>query len=174
MNEWLVLFENVDTKPFLNAFENADKTEVDILDRSTVGEKSKQQNLKTIEPIGQLFSNYIQKIRDIGNNNLTYSYGWCVEGNQGSYHRLHNHTFSKKDVKVSDGISCVLYLDVPQGDDKGEFYYLIRKAYTTGLSSIMPKKGDLIIMANSVFHGVYPQKVEGLRRTLNFDFAYAN
>jgi len=38
----------------------------------------------------------------------------------------------------------------------------------------MPDKGDLVIMPKTVFHGVYPQKSEGLRRTLNFDFAYAN
>ena len=62
MNEWLVLFKNVDTKPFLNAFENADKKEVDLSDRSTVGEKSKQQNLITLDTIGVLFQNYIKKM----------------------------------------------------------------------------------------------------------------
>jgi len=174
MNEWLVLFKNVDTKPFLNAFENSDKREVDLSDRSTVGERSKQLNLITLDTVGLLFQNYIKKIKDIGNKSILFDYGWCVEGNQGSYHRLHNHTFMKEGVKVNDGISCVLYLDVPQGEDTGEFYYLIRDELNTDLNSIMPKKGDLIIMHKSVFHGVYPQKVEGLRRTLNFDFTYAN
>jgi len=173
MKEWLILFRNVDTEPFLNAFENADKKDVDITDRSTKGEKSKQQNLLTIDTVGVLFHNYIKKIKDI-DSNLNYKYGWCVEGNKGSYHRLHNHTFAKEGIKVSDGISCLLYLDVPQGDDTGEFYYLVRNELTTDISSIMPQKGDLIVMANSVFHGVYPQKIEGLRRTLNFDFTYAN
>jgi len=174
MNEWLVIFKNVDTKPFLNAFENADKIEVDLKDRSTVGERSKQLNLITLDTVGLLFQNYIKKIKDIGNKSLLFDYGWYVEANKGSYHRLHNHSFMKEGVKVNGGISCVLYLDVPQGEDTGEFYYLIRDELNTDLNSIMPKKGDLIIMHKSVYHGVYPQRIEGVRRTLNFDFTYAN
>ena len=67
----------------------------------------------------------------------------------------------------------MLYLDVPEDDDRGEFYYLINTENGTQLKWIMPNKGDLIIMPKTVWHGVYPQTSEGLRRSLNFDFSYA-
>ena len=43
----------------------------------------------------------------------------------------------------------------------------------TQLNCLMPNKGDLVIMPKTVWHGVYPQTSEGLRRTLNLDFSYA-
>ena len=59
-------------------------------------------------------------------------------------------------------------------DEQSEFYFLLHKGNNIECKSIQPDKGDLIIMPKSVFHGVYPQTSDGLRRTLNIDFKYAN
>ena len=53
MNEWLVLFKNVDTKPFLECTKFMEHNEVDIKDRSTKGENSIQFNF-----VGQEASAY--------------------------------------------------------------------------------------------------------------------
>ena len=70
-----------------------------------------------------------------------------------------------------DGLSCLLYLEVPDAKDTGEFYFLIKHDDgTIRKSTIMPKKGDMIVMPKTIFHGVYPQSSIGMRRTLNIDF----
>ena len=175
MSDWLVMFKDVNTEAFIKAYDKAEKFETDISDRSTQGNKSKQYTVVTesLRPLGLLFHSYIKKIKGVGHRDFKIGNGWCVEGDKGSYHRLHNHTYVRANSIISNGLACVLYLDVPEGDDRGEFYYLIRGENDTKLNSIMPDKGDLIIMPKTVFHGVYPQKSEGLRRTLNFDFKYA-
>ena len=116
---------------------------------------------------------YIKNIKGVGHRDLKIGNGWCVEGDKGSYHRLHNHTFVRENSKTDDGIACVLYLDVPNDDDRGEFYYLVNTENGTQLNCLMPNKGDLIIMPKTVWHGVYPQTSEGLRRTLNFELTQA-
>ena len=175
MSEWLVLIKDVDTKPFVSAYNEADKKTTDITDRSTQGNKSKQHTILTesLKPLGLLFHNYIKKIKGVGHRDLKIGNGWCVEGDKGSYHRLHNHTLVRENSKTDDGIACVLYLDVPEDNDRGEFYYLINTENGTQLNCLMPNKGDLIIMPKTVWHGVYPQTSEGLRRTLNLDYTYA-
>ena len=176
MNEWLVQLKDLDTKSFLDCIETMEKNKVDITDRSTKGEKSIQYNFygdKT--KLASYFINYIKKIENINHvvnaNDVTGA--WIVEGKKGSYHRLHNHSLNKKDSEYSNGLSCVLYLDVPD-DEQSEFYFLLHKGNNIECKSIQPDKGDLIIMPKSVFHGVYPQTSDGLRRTLNIDFKYAN
>ena len=173
MSEWLVLFRDVDVNPFIKAYDEADKTETDLTDRSTQGNKSKQYSIKyeSIKPLALLFHKYIKKIQGVGDKNWRIGNAWCVEGDKGSYHRLHNHTIAKKDAEYLTGLACVLYVDVPQADDRGEFYYLIRDKDKTTLNVLMPNKGDLIIMPKTVYHGVYPQTSEGLRKTINIDFA---
>tara|TARA_A100001515_G_C4564172_1_gene207598 strand:- start:232 stop:759 length:528 start_codon:yes stop_codon:yes gene_type:complete len=175
MSDWLVLIKDVDTKPFLKAYNEAEKFETDITDRSTQGNNSKQYTIKTesITPLALLFHNYIKKIKGIGHRNFKNGNGWCVEGDKGSWHRTHNHSLVRADTKSGEGVACVLYLDVPQGDDRGEFFYLIHTEKETQLNCLMPNKGDLVIMPKTVWHGVYPQTSEGLRRTLNLDFSYA-
>ena len=183
MNEWLVLFKNVDTKPFLECTKFMEHNEVDIKDRSTKGENSIQFNFvgqeasayspdSAMSKLSNLFIKYIKKINEINHNIKVADVtgAWQVEGGKGSYHRLHNHTLNRKESLHSDGLSCVLYLDVPDDEDRGEFYFLIRKDNVTKSNSIQPDKGDLIIMPKSVYHGVYPQTSDGLRRTLNIDF----
>ena len=181
MSDWLVLIKDVDTKPFIKAYDEAEKFETDITDRSTQGEKSKQITIKTdsLKPLALLFHNYIKNIKGVGHRDLKIGGGWCVEGDKGSFHRLHNYALVGPNAKPDIGLACVLYLDVPQADDRGEFYYLINtedkiKTNLNQLNCLMPNKGDLIIMPKTVFHGVYPQTSEGLRRTLNLDFSYAN
>ena len=175
VNEWLVLIRDVNIKPFLKAYDEAKKFETDITDRSTKGDKSKQYSILTesLKSLGSLFHNYIKNVKGVGHRDLKIGTGWCVEGDKGSYHRLHNHTLVRENSKLDDGIACVLYLDVPEDDDRGELYYLINTENGTQLKWIMPNKGDLIIMPKTVWHGVYPQTSEGLRRSLNFDFSYA-
>ena len=175
MSEWLVLIKDVDTKPFLKAYDEAEKFETDITDRSTQGNNSKQYVVVTesITPLALLFHNYIKKINGVGHRDLTKVNGWCVEGYKGSWHRVHNHSLVRENAEPDEGIACVLYLDVPKGNDRGEFYYIINTEKGNQLNCLMPNKGDLIIMPKSVWHGVYPQTSEGLRRTLNLDFSYA-
>tara|TARA_B100000497_G_C7500042_1_gene305367 strand:+ start:122 stop:652 length:531 start_codon:yes stop_codon:yes gene_type:complete len=176
MKEWLVIFKDVDTSPFIEAYNEARTENTDITDRSTQGDNSKQYTLFTedLKPLALLFHSYIKKVKGVGHRDLKIGNGWCVEGDKGSWHRLHNHTLIRNGVVTDDGLACVLYLDVPNGEDRGQFYYLIKDGENINLNFIMPDKGDLIFMPKTVFHGVYPQKAEGLRRTLNFDFTYAN
>lgn len=177
MNEWLVQFQNVDTKPFLECLKLMEKNKVDITDRSTKGEKSIQYNfIGDRTELASKFISYIKKINHINHvlkiDDITGA--WMVEGDKGSYHRLHNHTLNSKGAEHSHGLSCVLYLDVPDDEDRGEFYFLIRKDNITKKNTIQPNKGDLFVMPKSVFHGVYPQTSDGIRRTLNIDFKYEN
>ena len=47
MSEWLILVKDVNIKPFLKAYDEAEKFETDITDRSTQGIKSKQYTIVT-------------------------------------------------------------------------------------------------------------------------------
>jgi len=174
--DFLVRFTNIDTQPFEQYINKCKIEEIDITDRSTKG-NSKQVNFvdsKEITKLGHMFLPYVEEIEDkLLEKKLVTSSAWIVEGNTGSYHRLHNHTISKPDAKYKDGLACVLYLDVPDDDDRGEFYFLLRKKNNRLImDGFHPNKGDLIMMPKTVFHGVYPQKSKGVRKTLNFDYAY--
>ena len=168
--EYLIKFSNIDTKPFEEFVKKSNLKEVDIADRSTKG-NSKQWNFVDLTELSFIFLPYLQENIDlIGHKKLKASQAWLVEGNKGSYHRLHNHAIAKEGAKYKKGLACVLYLEVPDGEDRGEFYYLLRKKDATIGGTFQPNKGDLVIMPKSVYHGVYPQKSEGVRRTLNFDY----
>jgi len=45
MSEWLIVTRDVNIKPFLKAYDEAEKFETDITDRSTQGNKSKQYTI---------------------------------------------------------------------------------------------------------------------------------
>ena len=175
MSEWFVLIKDVDTKPFIKAYDEAEKFETDITDRSTQGNNSIQYTVTadSLKPLTSLFHSYIKKIQGVGHRNFKDPNAWCVEGDKGSWHRTHNHSVRRLDDEPEEGVACVLYLNVPQSDDRGEFFYMIHTEKETQLNCLMPNKGDLIIMPKSVWHGVYPQTSEGLRRTLNLDLSYA-
>ena len=168
--EYLIKFSNVDTKPFEEYIKKSNLREIDIADRSTKG-NSKQWNFDDASELSYMFLPYLKDNIDlIGQKKLKVSQAWLVEGNKGSYHRLHNHAIAKKGAEYKIGLACVLYLEVPDSEDRGEFYYLLRKKDITTSGYFQPNKGDLLIMPKSVYHGVYPQKSEGVRRTLNFDY----
>ena len=42
MKEWLILFKDVDTSPFIEAYNEARTENTDVTDRSTQGDNSKQ------------------------------------------------------------------------------------------------------------------------------------
>jgi len=171
MNEWLVLLKNVDTKPFLQCTKLIKhyKNDIDDINLSTRGEKSIQYSFPVegimMSKLSNLFIDHIKKIDGINTVDLFQESAWQVDGEKGSYHRMHNHA-----GKSPKGLSCVLYLDVPDNKDRAEFFYLLRKDDETICDSIFPEKGDLIVMSKTVYHGVYPQTSDGLRRTLNIDF----
>ena len=168
--EYLIKFSNVDTKPFEEYIKKSNLREIDIADRSTKG-NSKQWNFDDASELSFMFLPYLKDNIDlIGHKKLKVSEAWLVEGNKGSYHRLHSHAIAKAGAKYKKGLACVLYLEVPDSEDRGEFYYLLRKKDVTIGGHFQPNKGDLLIMPKSVYHGVYPQKSEGVRRTLNFDY----
>ena len=174
MKQWLVKFENTNTQPYEDWLSTADKTEVSTNDRSTQG-GSRQWNFNKEnekDELGKLFferMKYIEEIKQYPLKEITGA--WYVEGNQNAYHRLHNHTQTKVGAPMFDGLSCLLYLEVPDAKDTGEFYFLIKHDDgTIRKSTIMPKKGDMIVMPKTIFHGVYPQSSIGMRRTLNIDF----
>ena len=173
--DFLLKLSNIDTKPFENYISKCNISEIDIKDRSTKG-NSKQFNFKDpqeLKIIGDMFLPYVIQIENkLLSKNLKTSSAWIVEGNKGSYHRLHNHTIAKKEATYKEGIACVLYLQVPDDEDRGEFYFLLRKKDRLIMEGFHPNKGDLIVMPKTVFHGVYPQKSEGVRKTLNFDYYY--
>ena len=102
INEWLVLIRDVNIKPFLKAYDEAKKFETDITDRSTKGDKSKQYSILTesLKSLGSLFHNYIKNVKGVGHRDLKIGTGWCVEGDKGSYHRLHNHTLVRENSKL--------------------------------------------------------------------------
>lgn len=168
--EYLIKFSNVDTKPFEEYINKSKLLEADITDRSTKG-NSKQWNFDEPKELAFMFLPYLKDSVDlIGSKKLGISSAWVVEGNKGSYHRLRSHAISKAGAEYKHGLACVLYLEVPDSEDRGEFYYLLRKKDVTISGAFQPNKGDLVIMPKSVYHGVYPQKSDGVRRTLNFDY----
>jgi len=174
--DFLIKFSNIDTHPFKQYINKCKIIEVDITDRSTKG-NSKQLNFEDpngVIKLGQMVLSYVKEIEnELISKKLKMSAAWIVEGNKGSYHRLHNHTVRKANATYQEGISCVLYLDVPDNIDRGQFYFLLRKNDgELDMNGFHPNKGDLIVMSKTVFHGVYPQTSEGLRRTLNVDFIY--
>ena len=175
MSEWLSVQKNVDLTDFETLINRTEKKEIDIEDRSTKGTNSRQFNfLSNIDYFGDLFLNYIENCgQPIKYEKLKPTSIWMVKGDKGSYHRLHNHVARFKNDEPKLGFSCVLYLNVPDSEDTGEFYFLLKKENITEMNFFMPKKGDLIIMPNSVYHGVYPQTSMGERVTLNLDFTYA-
>ena len=100
---------------------------------------------------------------------------WSVIGEENSYHTIHCHNEG-----IFDGISTLVYLEVPETNVKDEpendiflvtrvgsgnpFYYKIPP-----YSSINPEVGKLLIFPDWVLHGTYPQ-TKGIRQTFNIDY----
>jgi hypothetical protein len=109
------------------------------------------------------------------NIDLNYLNAWSVIGEENSYHTIHCHNEG-----IFDGISTLVYLEVPDTnieDDpenniflatnvepKNPYYY-----ENTNCLDINPEVGKLLIFPDWVLHGTYPQ-TKGIRQTLNIDY----
>jgi len=179
-NEWLVR-KKIGVDGIRNAISVADKHEIDlkVSERSTTGQNSKQWNFTQFD----VLSNFICKelmseefrehfnIKDYEQGNA-----WMVEGNEGSYHRMHRHIPATHEAERlrphSKNIACVIYTDVPPMPC-GEFYFLLKKENDIIINVMEDlEPGDMIVMPCTVYHGVYPQG-PGKRTTINIDFNYA-
>jgi hypothetical protein len=174
---WLIHTNVGDTKPFEKALENYSKDNNVTGNTSAIGPNTKQLELYGMEDYKCLLLNHIKKIRHTNLDlslfgNVKNYVAWSVEGHEGSYHRLHRHGKVGYDhVRNNINISTVLYLNVPDKDPKGQFYFLLEKKDGVSFNCITPEVGDLFIFPWSVYHGVYPQG-PGLRKTINFDFIF--
>ncbi len=99
---------------------------------------------------------------------------WSVIGEEGSYHRCHDHG---GDIH---GISTLLYLEVPENNKESEpenSLYMITHVgprshmikNTSYSLEINPEVGKLLIFPNWIPHGTYPQ-TKGIRQTFNANF----
>ena len=96
-------------------------------------------------------------------------------GEEGSYHTIHNHAGGRM-----DGISVVLYLNVPESkhnDDSNSIFLVLHtdpssNFITQGCPSlyhIKPEVGKVLIFPHHIPHGTYPQ-TKGIRQTFNIDY----
>jgi len=100
---------------------------------------------------------------------------WTVIGEEGSYHTIHNHAAGRH-----DGISVVLYLNVPESEEKNKSNSIFLVLHTDPSSKFLnqgcpsiyhkePEVGTLLIFPYHVPHGTYPQ-TKGIRQTFNVDY----
>lgn len=112
--------------------------------------------------------------------NLQPNSSWTVIGEKDSYHTVHNHSEG-----FLTGISCVLYLSVPENSQEEEYKHsnqiflimgstpssLYLKSSIPDVLHIDPKEGMLLIFPYHILHGTYPQ-TEGVRQTFNIDYDF--
>ena len=107
---------------------------------------------------------------------LYQSTAWTVIGEEGSYHRIHQHS-----AGVMDGISVVSYLNVPDSEDNSNSIFLVFHAdpssyfISQGCPSyhhIKPEVGKVLIFPWNIPHGTYPQ-TKGIRQTFNVDYKFS-
>ena len=129
----------------------------------------KNQILNRIK-VANLFDG--EKGEDIDLNNMN---AWSVIGEENSYHTVHYHNKG-----IFDGISTLVYLEVPETNiedepenniflvthvgPKNPYYY-----ENTPILDINPEVGKLLIFPNWLLHGTYPQ-TKGIRQTFNIDY----
>ena len=99
---------------------------------------------------------------------------WTVIGEENSYHTMHIHGGD------FDGITIVLYLEVPDSNIEGHpdnnIFMCSRVGqrnpcynYDTPILTMNPEVGKLLIFPCWVPHGTYPQ-TKGIGQTFNVDF----
>ena len=131
--------------------------------------KYKNQILNRIK-VSNLFDERNKEDIDLNPSNA-----WSVIGEENSYHTIHSHNEG-----IFDGISTLVYLEVPETNVKDEpendiflvtsvgpknpYYY-----ENTHVLDINPEVGKLLIFPNWVLHGTYPQ-TKGIRQTFNIDY----
>ena len=173
-DEWLIKI-NVDTKPFEDALKLCDKFE-DVTGITTAkGKFSKQYHFHYAKPYYNEMRKYLIYIDNkVKTYNLKPFSSWIVESDNGSYHKFHRHSVNgMTHIRPNkNNIATVLFLEVPEDKNKGDFYFLLKKGNDILNNTITPEKGDLLFFPWSVYHGVYPQG-NGLRKTVNLDYIYA-
>lgn len=90
---------------------------------------------------------------------------WTVYGYEGLHHRLHNHIYPPHSDAQTPDYTCLIYLNLPEGD-LGDFFYLDKDLQE---HIIEPDLNKAFFFQSSIFHGTYPQG-KGLRQTLNIEF----
>lgn len=100
---------------------------------------------------------------------------WTVIGEEGSYHTIHNHACG-----IVDGVSAVLYLNVPDSKNRSNNIFLVLHTDPSSrffnkscpsIHHIEPEVGKVLIFPYNIPHGTYPQ-TEGIRQTFNVDYNF--
>lgn len=148
---------------------------INFLTKSTRGEKSRQYDLLKFFNLEENFTCMVNQVKQktfecLKNNftdnkikNLKVINCWVVYGEKGSYHIVHRH--NNPNVQH---IATVTYLKIPvlKKDREGNFFYI----FNDEVYEFSPVESQIVIMPIWLLHGTYPQP-EGLRQTLNIDFA---
>jgi len=109
------------------------------------------------------------------NLNISDRSSWSVVGEENSFHITHSHNDG-----VFDGISTILYLNVPESNvenscknnlflimDSGPNNQLYNSS--SNIIHVNPEVGKLLIFPSWIIHGTYPQS-KGIRQTFNMDY----
>ena len=106
---------------------------------------------------------------------LQQSTAWTVIGEEGSYHTIHDHADGRK-----EGISIVLYLNVPDSEDVSNSIFLVLHTDPSdhfiergcpSIHHVKPEVGKVLIFPWNIPHGTYPQ-TKGIRQTFNVDYEF--
>lgn len=111
--------------------------------------------------------------------NLKNKNCWSVIGEENSYHTIHFHNSG-----LYDGISTVLYLNVPSTNNANESennLFLVMNSSSINpiyqqkppIITINPEVGKLLIFPDWINHGTYPQ-TKGIRQTFNIDYYFVS
>jgi len=101
---------------------------------------------------------------------------WTVIGEEGSFHKIHTHGDG-----FIDGVSVVLYLNVPDSKDNSNSIFLVLhvdpsskflKKSCPSVYHIKPEVGKILIFPYHIPHGTYPQ-TKGIRQTFNIDYWFS-
>jgi len=104
---------------------------------------------------------------------LEHNSSWTAIGREGAYDAIHNHGHG--DI---EGLSCVLYLNVPESCDGENNIFLVLHTDPTNkyisnscpsIYQIKPKIGTLLIFPPHIPHGTFPQS-KGVRQTFNVNY----
>lgn len=102
-------------------------------------------------------------------NGIKIESAWVVNGEEGSFHTMHEHG--------NGCISAVIYTSTAevQYEHQGAIYFALDSnpysdlgAQNPRLLKLNPKPGNIVIFPGWILHGVYPQG-PGLRQTLAMD-----
>ena len=121
---------------------------------------------------GRLKAASLLKTDDI---QLRQGTAWTVIGEEGSYHKIHNHGDG-----LIDGVSVVLYLNVPDDDRSNSIFLVLHTDPSSNFLNkacpscyeVTPEIGKILIFPYHIPHGTYPQ-TKGIRQTFNIDYQFS-